>query len=405
MLTRQQTLVTYDFSRRLIYPDRLIRTKHAAYVPIAADLIRLYHQHVGRPRCQLHQQVHQRMTQLPECPARRIAALTKLLDDASEYARDDSGKSWKLRKRVFGEAAQFHPLVKTRDQLFGHQEADVKGRIASQIGRSWEEIEADLFADVIEFHRLVAGPADLQPETLLRRYNVAQTQGALYDAVGLTIHAGSDYKRILRGAKLARLMHRIGRTETGYTFRLTGPASVLRGTRRYGTAFAKFLPSLLAAKDWRMQANVIGPRQQQFSLHLTDTDGLQADTTDDAFDSDLERRFDESWRNAETGGWELHRESTVLHRGQSVFLPDFTLVHPKFGVVLLEIVGFWTPEYLSEKARKLTEFRHHGTILLAVAESNRDALPDLGLTTVIYRNQLPVKKIIAALPSVEPSGS
>ena len=52
-------------------------------------------------------------------------------------------------------------------------------------------------------------------------------------------------------------------------------------------------------------------------------------------------------------GWTLVREGEVLHEGQKVFVPDFVFRHDDGRVVLMEIIGFWTPEYLEAKAATL----------------------------------------------------
>jgi predicted nuclease of restriction endonuclease-like RecB superfamily len=55
-------------------------------------------------------------------------------------------------------------------------------------------------------------------------------------------------------------------------------------------------------------------------------------------------------------GWTLVREDAlVMLRGGSVFLPDFTLRHHDGREALVELVGYWTPEYLAEKLRKVGE--------------------------------------------------
>ena len=49
-------------------------------------------------------------------------------------------------------------------------------------------------------------------------------------------------------------------------------------------------------------------------------------------------------------GWQLIREGEILHEGQKTFVPDFTFRHEDGTQVFLEIVGFWTPEYLARQA-------------------------------------------------------
>ena len=52
-------------------------------------------------------------------------------------------------------------------------------------------------------------------------------------------------------------------------------------------------------------------------------------------------------------GWTLVREDTPVAAGDRLFLPDFTLRHRDGREALIEIVGFWTPEYLEEKLARV----------------------------------------------------
>lgn len=397
MLTKEHSIVEYDFQRQAVVPDRLLRRTHSHYLSLADELLQLYRDHLSEVRKSLHERVRRRMQDIPDCPTRRIGAFCKLLDDASEYQQDRSGNAARLRKRVFSLAAPQHPLVQQSDQLFDHEVAAVKRGIAAELNVDWPDIEADLFCDVIEFHRLLRIEDELDGTRLLSRYNLAQTQAALYNATSMTVSAKQDYKSILRYAKLARLMHSITRQGNQYTFQLDGPMSVLRGTRRYGVAFARFLPGLLAARDWRMQANVLGPGQRQFVLRLSDRDGLRSEVKPEEYDSQLEEAFANAWQATQTGGWSLRRESTILHQGQMVFMPDFTLSHERYGEVLLEIIGFWTPEYLQEKVRRLERFRNQARILLAIADTVKDSIPDLGIASLTFKSTLRPKSVLEQL--------
>jgi hypothetical protein len=303
---------------------------------------------------------------------------------------------------VFHLAAARHPLVRTADRLFGQEEGRVKAAIAQELGRPWEEIEGELFADVMEFHRLVEFPGYADGAALLARYNVAQVQVALFDAVSMTVWASEDFKIILRYAKLARLMHTIARGGDGtYCFRFDGPASVLRQTRRYGVAMARFLPALVACRGWRMHA-VIRTRRRGFTLGLDlgAGDGLHSHLPPpDEFDSLVEEAFAGKWGPEPREGWRLVREGEILHRGQKVFVPDFVLRHESGKSVLMEIVGFWTPEYLQAKFATLQAFRDQ-PILLAVAESSGRALPELGAQAIPFKTALGIKDVLERLQAV-----
>src|SRR6476660_9341484 len=109
-------------------------------------------------------------------------------------------------------------------------------------------------------------------------------------------------------------MHTIIRLESGeYLFRFDGPAAVVRPTRRYGAAMARFLPALLACRGWRMHA-VLQPRvgSWKLGLDLSEADGLTSHLPPpDEFDSQVESDFAEKWGSEPRAGWRLIREGDV----------------------------------------------------------------------------------------------
>jgi len=402
MLTKDLAIAEFESGR--IIPDRLTQKLHGKYLDYAEQMLEVYRKGIGRTRRELHRAVWAVFGEETECPARRIDAFCKLLDDAGTYQRDVRGRAASLRREVFQMAAGSHPLVRKADRLFGREEARVKAEIAGRLGRSWSEIDRELFADVIEFHRLeeFAGYADAR--ALLARYNVAQVQVALFGADSMTVWAGEDFKTILRYAKLARLMHTISRTGEGqYCLRFDGPASVLRQTRRYGTAMARFLPALIACRGWRMHATIRTRRRGfQVALDLSPQDGLNSHLPEPAaFDSSVEEAFAEKWGSEPRDGWRLVREAEILHRGQKVFVPDFVFRHDDGRSVLMEIVGFWTPEYIDAKIQTLHTFREHH-VLLAVAQRIGEKFEGLPADAIMYKSALRIKDVLERLERLVP---
>lgn len=361
MIRSEHSIVHYDFRQLVVTPDRLLRSRDADYLDAAKQLLNLYSNGAGEPRQELHYKVETILSRIPGCPPRRIAALCKLLDDHGEYTQFQK-EAVKLRKRLFQLAAPMHPIVTQREGIFEHELHTARQKIAAEIGMSWPEIEANLFADVIELQRLESFHADLSPADLLSIYNVAQTQSVLYRATRVRLDATEDFKTILRHAKLAGLMHRIqerriGNTH-GYRFVFDGPQASLRETTRYGVRFAALLPKLLACGGWKLTAEILGPRKQKFRLDISPADGLRSvHAAPSDFDSALEEDIDHRWHAAPVAGWAWHRESQLLAIGQTVMTPDFTLVNEQSGeMIYVEVVGFWTPEYLEEKCSRLRIF-------------------------------------------------
>lgn len=66
-------------------------------------------------------------------------------------------------------------------------------------------------------------------------------------------------------------------------------------------------------------------------------------------------------------GVDISTEDGVLNLGAKVMIPGFTLKHPDGRQAILEIVGFWTPEYLDKKLEKIqnADLDH---LLVAVSE-------------------------------------
>jgi hypothetical protein len=369
MLTREHAIRTCEGGR--LVPDRLIQRRHARYLGYGERMLDVYRKGIGRSRRELHQAVQAILAREQDCPPRRSAGFCKLLDDASCFGQDRRGAAAELRRAVFQRAADCHPLVSDADRQFPHDAATTKQRIAAELGMTWDEVEGRLFADIIECQRLETFEGYADGSALLARYNVGQVQVALFDALEMTVWAAQDFKTILRYAKLARLLHTIRRTGEGrYMIRFDGPASVLRRTRRYGVAMAKFLPALIACRGWRLHA-VLAERGRRWRhrLELSESDGLKSHLPAPAeFDSSTEERFSQQWGSEPREGWTLQREADILHDAQHTFVPDFAFRHADGRRVLLEIVGYWTVQYLQAKQRTIERFSGQ-PILLAVSAS------------------------------------
>jgi predicted nuclease of restriction endonuclease-like RecB superfamily len=399
MLSKEHAIAAFDKGR--ILPDRLTRRQHGRYLAYAERMLGVYRAGGGRTRQELHRAVEEILAEEPDCPIRRCAAFCRLLDDRSLFDADRRGRAAELRCRVFRAAAVFHPLVERADRLFANAERSVKAAIAAELGQTWFDIDQQLFADLIDFQRLREFPGYERGSDLLARYNVAQVQAALFSAEQMTIRATTDFKTILRYAKLAGLMHDIRRGGEGtYVIRLDGPASVLRETRRYGVRMARFLPALVACRGWRMSAIVRGPRGFVNRLELSDDDGLHSHLpAPEEFDSQVEASFARKWGDEPREGWRLERETEILHRGQKVFLPDFAFRHEDGRTVLLEIAGFWTPEYLQAKAATLELFQGE-RILIAVSAARQESLPkplaDKG-QVISFKSALSIQQVLDRL--------
>ncbi len=398
MLTSEQSIVEFKAGRA--FPDRLTQRTHRHYIDYAEKMLCIYRKGIGTQRRDLHQQIETLFADEPGCPTGRIQAFCKLLDDAGIFQTDPSGEAAKLRVKVFSKAASLHPLVQQPDRLFEHGQQQVKAQLADELGTTWEAVEQALYADVMAFQQLEGFEGYPGPAALLSRYNVAQLQACLYRAESMTVVAAGDLKTIIRYAKLARLLHEIERLgPSRYRIVFSGPASVLRESRRYGVNFARFLPALLACQGWKMTAIIQTPWGGSAELDISDRDGFTSHLpSPQEFDSHLEENFAAKF-GPERDGWQLVREGDILHDHQRTFVPDFTFRHSDGTEVFLEIVGFWTPEYLAHRRETLRQFRRPG-MLMAVPEKSLREKANIAENILVYKTAIRIGPLMEALETL-----
>ena len=228
---------------------------------------------------------------------------------------------------------------------------------------------------------------------LLARYNLALAQAVLYDASNMRIRVWDHFGTVFSYMKLFGLMHRIYPIDgdgnrvsstdlaAGYEAELDGPASLFRKSQKYGIRMANFLPALPQCERWEMRAEILDDDTASGSnrLILDHTDGLVSHySMGQEFDSDIERTLARKWGRATTD-WELTREDDVFDLGAEVMIPDFAIEHPDGRRAIIEIVGFWTPEYLESKLAKIRQV-DADNFVLAVSERLDCADEDFGDT-------------------------
>ena len=401
MLTSDQCIIS--FHHGVASPDKLTRRTHAHYVPYAERMLAVYRHGVGRIRRDLHRAVQSILADEPDCNRRRVDAFCKLLDDAGDFDKDKHGEASKLRVKVFGLAAKYHPLVTAVDTMFDRTEAEVKAMIGTELHMEWPVIDAALYADVIDQQRLNAPPTLENPADLLSRYNVAQLQACLYRATHLSIRTATDFAAIVRRAKLCGLLLDICRLDTGeHRIDLSGPASILRESRRYGILFARFIPTLLACREWQLRASLITPWGRTAELRITSEDGYRSHLPPPAsFDSEVERTLAEKWGESRNG-WRLVRDAGILHEGQTTFVPDFLLKHEDGREAFLEIVGFWTPEYLAAKRKTIAKFAGRNILLAVPKRTAKESAAGIGV--VVYKTRIKPEEVVEAVERMDLRG-
>jgi hypothetical protein len=391
MLTAAHRVYHWDRRTSSVSSDRL----EDGALPALAPALAVYRERIGQPRGQVRNAARRALQGLrPD----RVEPVVKLLDDAATYDWPAAARCAERRVEVFERAAARHPVLEAEAGL-----ALLAGVLAPAPATHAEAVER-LYADYPEFHRLVGFPPDYTAEALRADYDLGQAQALLYSATRVTVEAGGHFKHILRYARLARLLHRVERAGgDAYRFVLDGPSSVLRRTRAYGVDFARFLAALVRLADWRLQAEIELRRGwRPLTFTLASTDGLGAPATPPPeFDSGLEAAIARKF-GRERAGWRLLREGGVLDLGGGrVLVPDFVFRHADATEVALEIVGYWTPEYLADKLRRLASTRGVN-LVVAVPRPLAIRAGRLPATVLPFKRRLLLRDLLPRLDAFRP---
>jgi len=227
---------------------------------------------------------------------------------------------------------------------------------AHELGLEETSIPSLLFADRTGARRLVSRASPRTEAELASAYNLALVQALLGRATEVVALVRASVRGVVRAAKLLGLMMVVDEIADGTTrLVLSGPMALFRDTLKYGRALARWFPAVVATPGWSVEARVLLDGES-LRLALDGNSPLpRTHAIQRAHDSRLEARFERDLRRLGSS-WRVERESAVVRVAARVLHPDFTLVSDR-GRVLVEIAGYWTPEYLAQKAALLDAVR------------------------------------------------
>jgi uncharacterized protein len=373
---------------------------------IAQDLIYLLHSHTGQSQAAWEEAV--RTYEGTSVNYVLIRGLAKVLTDSAMFTPLTTPlPPLILRERAFA----YGPVFEKPDMFHPATRQEVLREIADGPGLSIGELDEMLFADRRASYRLTdAGPA-WTPVELLARYNLELARGALYWASHITIEVSSNYKDLWKYIKLFKLMFWAEpKRGGGYRIDLDGPISpFVSSTLRYGRQLAAFLPALFLCDQWRMHAYVHPPQGRGEMLYRLDhTCSLHSHfTRSGEFDSQLEADFAREFEQkvgGKRGHWHLTRESEVLLLGDTVMVPDFVLIdtNDESRRILVELVGFWHPNYLRRKVEKVRAAQCAHLLLLVYNGLNvtEEAFQDVASEVIFFQHKPVLKEVMETVETM-----
>jgi predicted nuclease of restriction endonuclease-like RecB superfamily len=241
----------------------------------------------------------------------------------------------RLREEMFTRAATtpVHEVMETFCRRFDGDAARVK---------SW------LYAD-LPGARVLRTKALPTVEGLRDAYNMSLAQGLVGRCTWVAVRVEENVRVVVRAAKLRGLL--VSVDAEGPLIRASGPLALFRQTTKYAHALAMFIPALVSLPSWSLEGELhLGPTPAQLDLDATaplPRQGKLPSRTDSALEAALVRGLRRS-----KSDWTILREPIIFRVGSELFFPDFVLARGADRVVV-EVVGFWTPDYLERKLSQL----------------------------------------------------
>ena len=333
-----------------------------------------------------------------------------------------------LRRNIFEESSRNGYPVTENERKY------ILQKVSSKNNLTIDELELAMWND-LDKNKYLKNFDSLTSLQLVAWYNISIIQTVLLNCVKLefSVYGGFNWKKILRKIKQLGLMYFLysepnlklasnnqtknqdmllgSNNDKRIICTVDGPLSIVRLTDKYGMAMAKLIPLIIFTERWSIDATILRKsmngikKTYNFQLsnrdkdlpifdasHITSHTHVQSERDSeiglsfnkyimDSFDSNVEKKFMDKFLTFSTD-WQLAREPDplILSDGKA-FIPDF--VFEKHGVkVYLEIVGFWTKDYLKRKLEKIKDL----TTNPVTAEGAADLLIAANMDNYISEN-------------------
>jgi hypothetical protein len=399
-------LLIYRYNGESIVPKRLEIDAH--HIGIATEIIECFQSMVGGTQGQLDEMLVDLEGDSPDFRTKRGFVHLLKSEAFSKFEIVSPLPPPDLRDRVYAQAATAAPSVEHTKATLATITTALSQELKQEILPA--QITQGLYADLQE-NRILTEFTAPDSVALIHRYNLSQVQGVFYRASEITINAHRNvpgqYKLLFRYLKLFQLMTYIeGDADRGFTIKVDGPTSLFKASTRYGLAIAKLIPAILHVTKWSLSATLQTRDFYTGDLKtgrytLNSQCGLVTHyPPGKPYDSMLESAFATRWEKTKTE-WVLEREVDLLPIPGSVMIPDFRLVHPDGRSYLLEIVGYWRPEYLQKKFAQVRKASCNNLILAISERLNLDnagiKLNDLPCQVIWFKDKLLPKSVLEIL--------
>jgi predicted nuclease of restriction endonuclease-like RecB superfamily len=368
-----------------IYPRYIKKNKNN--LEIASNIIEVYKNSIGKKK----QIIKDRINEFEEHNYRFIRGLSILLDRRSSYKCNSVIDPKKLRNEVFELTGNFGPATTP------NKRKQILEEISKKLDLSIDKIETNIYSD-LDNELILISFNELKSKELLELYNISLTQTLLFDSVELRFTTSRNWQKIFFIAKKLGLIYEASKNDELWV-KIDGPNSLFKLNRRYGSSISKLIPAILTSSNWKIEAKILWKyTNEMYSFRLdsiSHKDLFRIPDETAVYDSVVEADFGSRFQALKTK-WIMKREPEPLIVGQHVMIPDFSFERDDFKVYM-EVVGFWTTDYLLRKIKKLKEIKVK--MLVAVDQNLAcEALTQLkkrsSINILYYKKRIPLAPVL-----------
>lgn len=294
-----------------------------------------------------------------------------------------------VRKLIFKEVGGF---IYTEEERL-----KILKKVAEKLNLNVNDVEKGFLSD-LEGDFTISKFEEIDPEILLKQYNLSLTQTLLFNSIKLRFYVRSNWREIFRRIKWLKLMYSIKRHGKLLHVEVDGPASTVKLTRRYGTAIAKLLSEIIRSSGWRIEAEILWRNNKKYFFSLNSFEAgrfIESIEKKVKFASNIEEEFYNRFKSLGTS-WSIIYEPEPLEVDGHVMIPDFMFKRGNLKVYM-EIVGFWTEEYLRRKIEKLKGIKDVKMIVAVNSDLSCRELKKIRGEVLFYKGKIPLKPILKFL--------
>ncbi|MFO7968061.1 MAG: DUF790 family protein [Archaeoglobaceae archaeon] len=307
---------------------------------------------------------------------KKVRAFARILERKCNFEVVSDLDPQEVRKYLFARG-----FVTTRSQR-----DEILEKAADQFSTSSKNIETAMFADRDE-EQILRDVEQVDPQELVKEYNLSLLQTSVFDSLKLSFQTSSQHQEIFRKIKRLGLMYEIEDDEV----HITGAASIIKMTKKYGTAMAKLIPAILKADEWKIRAEILdnyADKIFRMEMDHSQNDLFPEVDVPESYDSSLEKEFSRKIKSIKPE-LEVLREPGVFRSGKYAFIPDF-VIRKGDKEVYIEIAGFWTSDYIKKKMQKVRETQ---LPLILVAREDYGIDKTVG-DAILFRNNIPYNEVM-----------